>query len=136
MLTGLQIRAARALLRWSAEKLAEAADVAVTTVRRFELEDGTPSGNIRTIGAIKRTLEDHFDRYNKIIEEVYPEGTPRLVVPSLRFRRDQVPSGQLVEWLSSRRPIADLAVEEPPIERIVAAIYRHGLQRDSHPADT
>ncbi len=60
-------------------------------------------------------------------------GPERLV---LRFRRDQVPSGQLVEWLSSRRPIADLAVEEPPIERIVAAIYRHGLQRDSHPADT
>lgn len=58
MITGLQIRAARALLRWSALQLAETADVGVTTVRRFELVDGTPSGNIRTIGAIKRTLED------------------------------------------------------------------------------
>ncbi len=58
MVTGLQIRAARALLRWSAQQLAEAADVGVTTIRRFELVDGTPSGNIRTIEAIKRTLED------------------------------------------------------------------------------
>ena len=58
MLSGLQIRAARALLRWSAQQLAEAAKVAVTTVRRFELEDGIPSANIRTIEAIKRTLED------------------------------------------------------------------------------
>ncbi len=57
MLTGLQIRAARALLRWSAEKLAEAADVAVTTVRRFELVDGVPSGNVRTIETIRRALE-------------------------------------------------------------------------------
>ena len=58
MITGLQIRAARALLRWSAQQLADAAKVGVATVRRFELEDGTPSGNIRTIEAIKRTLED------------------------------------------------------------------------------
>ncbi len=54
----------------------------------------------------------------------------------LRFRRDRVPSGQLVEWLSSRRPIADLAVEEPPIERIVAAIYRRGLPHDPDLSDT
>ncbi len=60
-------------------------------------------------------------------------GPERLV---LRFRRDRVPSGQLVEWLSSRRPIADLAVEEPPIERIVAAIYRRGLPHDPDLSDT
>lgn len=58
MITGLQIRAARALLRWSAKQLAEAADVGTTTLLRFELEDGTPSGNIRTIEAIKRTLKE------------------------------------------------------------------------------
>jgi ABC-2 type transport system ATP-binding protein len=45
----------------------------------------------------------------------------------LTFRRDRVPSGELVGWLSARRPIVDLAIEEPPIERIVAAIYRDGL---------
>jgi ABC-2 type transport system ATP-binding protein len=54
-------------------------------------------------------------------EERAPE---RLV---LTFRRDRVPSGELVGWLSARRPILDLAIEEPPIERIVAAIYRDGI---------
>jgi ABC-2 type transport system ATP-binding protein len=54
-------------------------------------------------------------------EERRPE---RLV---LRFRRDSISAGSLVEWLFARAPIADLAVEEPPIERIVAAIYRNGL---------
>ncbi len=58
MLSGLQIRAARGLLRWPAQKLAEGANVAVTTVRRFELVDGIPSGNFRTIEAIKSTLEE------------------------------------------------------------------------------
>ena len=58
MLSGLQIRAARALLRWSAQRLAEAATVGVATVRRFELEDGIPSGNARILDGIKRTLED------------------------------------------------------------------------------
>ncbi len=58
MLSGLQIRAARALIRWSAEKLAESAKVGAATVRRFELEDGIPSGNARILDAIKRTLED------------------------------------------------------------------------------
>ena len=60
-------------------------------------------------------------------------GPERLV---LRFRRDRVPSGRLVEWLSARQTIADLAIEEPPIERIVAGIYRHGLKPDSDCPDT
>jgi len=58
MLTGLQIRAAKALLRWSANELANRAGVGVATVRRFELIDGVPFANIRTIGAIKSTLEE------------------------------------------------------------------------------
>ena len=45
----------------------------------------------------------------------------------LRFRRDVIPSAELVAWLSERTPITDLAIEEPPIERIVAGIYRRGL---------
>jgi ABC-2 type transport system ATP-binding protein len=48
----------------------------------------------------------------------------------LRFRRDVIPSAQLVAWLSDRTPIADLAIEEPPIERIVAGIYLRGLDAE------
>jgi ABC-2 type transport system ATP-binding protein len=51
-------------------------------------------------------------------------GPERLV---LRFERDRIPSARLIEWLSERRPIADLSIEEPPIERIVGEIYRRGL---------
>jgi ABC-2 type transport system ATP-binding protein len=51
-------------------------------------------------------------------------GPERLV---LRFRRDAISSAGLVEWLSARRGIVDLAIEEPPIERIIAGIYRRGL---------
>ncbi len=50
-------------------------------------------------------------------------GRERLV---LRFHNDSMPSGRLVEWLAARRPIIDLALEEPPIERIIARIYRRG----------
>jgi len=57
-----------------------------------------------------------------VVEE--ERGPERLV---LRFERDRIPSARLVEWLSERCPIADLSLEEPPIERIVAEIYRRGL---------
>ncbi len=48
---------------------------------------------------------------------------------ALRFRQDRIPSGELVGWLSARARILDLAIEELPIEKIVAAIYRDGLDR-------
>jgi ABC-2 type transport system ATP-binding protein len=55
-------------------------------------------------------------------------GRERLV---LRFRNDAMPSGRLVEWLAARRPIVDLALEEPPIERIIAGIYRRGARGET-----
>jgi ABC-2 type transport system ATP-binding protein len=55
-------------------------------------------------------------------------GPERLV---LRFRRDEVSSAELVAWLSARTPIADLAVEEAPIERIVAGLYARGTANPS-----
>ena len=39
-ITGSQIRAARALLRWRAEDLANEAKIGVATVRRAEAKDG------------------------------------------------------------------------------------------------
>ncbi len=44
----------------------------------------------------------------------------------LRFRRDRVPAARLIAYLSERATIADLVLEEPPIERIVAELYRRG----------
>ena len=57
MITASQIRAARALVRWSAEKLAEQSDLSWKTIQRLESAEGVPSSNVRTLEAIKRTLE-------------------------------------------------------------------------------
>ena len=58
MISTEQIRAARALLRWSAQNLADVSGVGVATIRRIELMDGVPSGQVRTIEALRGALED------------------------------------------------------------------------------
>ena len=58
LITSEQIRAGRALIKWSAEDLAEAAGVGVATIRRFESVAGVPSGQMRVIELIKITLQD------------------------------------------------------------------------------
>jgi hypothetical protein len=56
-LTSLQIRAARAILRWSAEDLAQASALGVNTVRRAELSDDETSLTAANDLAIRRALE-------------------------------------------------------------------------------
>ncbi|QWD11285.1 helix-turn-helix transcriptional regulator [Polynucleobacter paneuropaeus] len=57
MITSCQIRAARALINWSARKLAENSGVGVATIRRMELADGVPSSNAQNLELIQKTLE-------------------------------------------------------------------------------
>jgi transcriptional regulator with XRE-family HTH domain len=57
MISSAQIRAARALLRWSAAELAEISGIGVATIRRLELVDGIPSSNARTLDALQKALE-------------------------------------------------------------------------------
>ena len=57
MITSCQIRAARALINWSARELAEKAGVGVATVRRMELAESIPSSNAITLNLVKKTLE-------------------------------------------------------------------------------
>ncbi|MEJ1117041.1 helix-turn-helix domain-containing protein [Phyllobacterium sp. CCNWLW109] len=57
-ITGTQIRAARALLRWTAEDLAKSAGVGVMTVRRAEADDGQPTITGANLKLIRITLED------------------------------------------------------------------------------
>jgi ABC-2 type transport system ATP-binding protein len=89
--------------------------------------DGAVDAIRRRLGS-ERVLRVEFEgpAPRELPEGVVEEerGPERLV---LRFERDRIPSARLVEWLSERRPIADLSIEEPPIERIVAEIYRRGL---------
>ena len=52
-----QIRAARALLGWSQNKLARAAGVGLTTLQRIEQNEGVVKGNFSTILKIQNALE-------------------------------------------------------------------------------
>ena len=57
-LTRSQIRAARALLRWSAEDLARDSAVGITTIRRAELAEAETSLTAANDRAIKHALEN------------------------------------------------------------------------------
>ncbi len=57
MISTGQVRAARAMLRWRAQDLANASGVGVATIRRMEVLDGVPSGQIRSLAAIQSALE-------------------------------------------------------------------------------
>lgn len=57
MLTGAQIRAARALVRWTVEDLAQAANVGFQTVRRGEATDGPVKMMANNEAAIRAALE-------------------------------------------------------------------------------
>ena len=57
MLTGLQIRAARAALGWSATRLAKAAGVAMKTIARLEQVDGLPPSRSWTLLEVQKAFE-------------------------------------------------------------------------------
>ena len=56
-ITGAQIRAGRALIRWTAEDLARNADIGVATISRAETADGLPQMTLSNLAAVRRTLE-------------------------------------------------------------------------------
>ena len=58
LITTAQIRAARALLRWSSSDLSTKAGVGISTIKRLEVMNGVPAINISTMVAIQGALED------------------------------------------------------------------------------
>ena len=52
-----QIKAARAMLGWSATELAERSGVGSATVKRYELQEGIPQATTKVLMAIQTTLE-------------------------------------------------------------------------------
>jgi ABC-2 type transport system ATP-binding protein len=92
--------------------------------------DGAVERIRRTLGG-ERRLQVEFDGdappdvpANVEVEE---RAARRLV---LRFHRDVVAAPALIAWLAERAPILDLSLEETPIERIVAGLYRQGQVAD------
>jgi transcriptional regulator with XRE-family HTH domain len=57
-LTSAQIRAARALIRWSAEDLARETALSVATIRRAEIAEGEISMTAANDLAVRRALEE------------------------------------------------------------------------------
>ena len=58
-ITSDQIRAAKAMLRWSGETLAAEAGVSLSSIRRVEAAQGLPEAQtLRTVLAIKSALEE------------------------------------------------------------------------------
>jgi hypothetical protein len=57
-LSSAQLRAARALLRWSAADLAQRSKVGVATIRRVEVIEGELSVTLPNEAALRRALED------------------------------------------------------------------------------
>jgi transcriptional regulator with XRE-family HTH domain len=58
LITSGQIRAGRALLKWTGADLADKSGVAFSTIMRMETADGVPNGTMKTIEAIKKAFED------------------------------------------------------------------------------
>ena len=58
IITGDQIRAAKALLRWSGEELARRSGISLSTIRRVEGQSGIPEvQSVKTMTSIKLALE-------------------------------------------------------------------------------
>ena len=58
MITSDQIRAARALLRWSGKDLAEKTGLGFSTLMRLEVLEGVPSAQAKTLETIQKAFEN------------------------------------------------------------------------------
>jgi transcriptional regulator with XRE-family HTH domain len=58
LFTSSQLRAARAMLKWSLEDLSQKSSVGTTTLKRFESAESVPQGNLSTFNALKNAFED------------------------------------------------------------------------------
>lgn len=58
MITSDQIRAARALLRWSGKDLAEKTGLGFSTLMRLEVLEGVPGAQAKTLETIQKAFEE------------------------------------------------------------------------------
>ncbi|CAN1498010.1 Cro/C1-type helix-turn-helix domain [Burkholderiaceae bacterium] len=57
MITSAQIRAARALIKWTGAELSKKSGVAFSTVMRLEAGEGVPGAQAKTLNAINKAFE-------------------------------------------------------------------------------
>lgn len=90
-ITGAQIRAARAFLKWSIADLAAAADVGSSTVQAVERADGNEA---RINGGPDRTFEYRAAARDKALDKI----AAALVKAGIKFLDDDRKAGQGVRW--------------------------------------
>ena len=57
MIVSQQIRAARAALRWSAQKLADESGLSLATIQRMEAGEGVPTGLASNVQEVQSALQ-------------------------------------------------------------------------------
>jgi transcriptional regulator with XRE-family HTH domain len=57
MVSSSQIKAARAMLGWSAIELANRSGIGSASIKRYEVQDGVPVANTKNLLAIRNALE-------------------------------------------------------------------------------
>lgn len=82
MLTGEQLRAARAMLKMEQAELAELSGVSVETIKRLERLDGPLSANSLTLASLQKALEGEGVLF-------IPENGN---LPGVKLRRDPPPA--------------------------------------------
>ena len=58
MVSSSQIKAARAMLGWSAIELANRSGVGSASIKRYEVQDGVPVANTKNLLSIRNALEE------------------------------------------------------------------------------
>ena len=58
-ISGAQLRAARALLKWSVRELSDQCGVSESAISRGEQVNGTPPMQARNLNAIRQVFEEH-----------------------------------------------------------------------------
>jgi len=59
MISGRQIRAARALLGLSGQELADECGISLKTLRRYEPQNGVPAGSAKVLESIESVLKGY-----------------------------------------------------------------------------
>ena len=57
MVTGMQLRSGRFILRWSVQELAKRSKVSTSTIKRIESQDSIPVATAANVAALKSALE-------------------------------------------------------------------------------
>jgi transcriptional regulator with XRE-family HTH domain len=107
MITPAQCRAARALVNWSQQQLAEAATVGNATIRNFESGNSAPQHS--TLDVLRRALE----AAGVIFVEENGDG------PGVRLKKKPLAVAEIAEKIEALdEKIATIAVEGPPSPEI------------------